>query len=272
MKATILIDNNTKDSLVPEWGLSVWIEQDGHRILLDTGSSETFAKNADALGISLDQADCGVLSHAHYDHSDGLAAFFERNDHAPFYLRKGAGENCYRKKNKIFYHYIGIHKGYLKEFASRIRYADGDVELFPGITLLPHKTPGLEEAGRRAKMYVRRGFRWIPDDFSHEQSLVVDTRDGLVVFNSCSHGGADTIIRETEAAWPGKRIAALIGGLHLFRSSDEMVRALAKRVRETEIGSIYTGHCTGERAMAILQEELGDRVQSLYTGMEITIG
>ena len=27
MKATILIDNNTKDSLVPEWGLSVWIMQ-----------------------------------------------------------------------------------------------------------------------------------------------------------------------------------------------------------------------------------------------------
>lgn len=52
------------------------------------------------------------------------------------------------------------------------------------------------------------------DDFSHEQSLVLDTKEGLVIFNSCSHGGADVIIREAEAAFPGKQIYGLIGGFH----------------------------------------------------------
>ena len=103
--------------------------------------------------------------------------------------------------------------------------------------------------------------------------LVVETADGLAVFNSCSHAGADCIIREVRAAWPETPIAALIGGLHLFRSSDEVVRAFAGRVRETGIKTIYTGHCTGDRALAILKEELGDGcVRPFETGMVIAVG
>ncbi|MBP3926423.1 MAG: MBL fold metallo-hydrolase, partial [Clostridium sp.] len=79
------------------------------------------------------------------------------------------------------------------------------------------------------------------------------------------------IIRETEQTWPGKKIYALVGGLHLFRSSDEEVRALAVRVKDLGIEKIYTGHCTGARAMELLEEELGDVVEQIYTGMEIQI-
>ncbi len=271
MVATILVDNNAGEGLLPEWGLSIHIEHNGHQILLDTGSSGKFAQNAGSLDIDLSAVECGVLSHAHYDHSDGLEAFFAVNTDAPFYVRESAGENCYRK-NKILYHYIGIHRGYLSRFRERIRYVEGKREILPGVTLLPHMTPGLEEIGRRARMYVRKGIIFRPDSFSHEQSLVVDTADGLVVFNSCSHGGADNIIRETEESWPDKKIKALVGGLHLFRSSDETVRALAERVKETGIEKIYTGHCTGERAFSILKEELGDRVEPILTGLQIRLG
>ena len=271
MIATILIDNNTKNELLPEWGLSAYIEHEGHKVLLDTGASEKFAANAKSLGLNLAEAECGVLSHAHYDHSDGMEAFFRENPTAPFYLRESAGENCYRK-NTILYHYIGIHKGYLKRYKDRIIYVKGDREILPGITLVPHKTPNLEKIGKGAGMYVRRGLLWSPDAFAHEQSLVVDTKEGLVVFNSCSHGGADHIIQEIQKTWPDKSIAALVGGLHLFRSSDEKVHALAERVKATGIRKIYTGHCTGERAFGILREELGDCIEPLYTGLEIRIG
>ena len=124
MKAVILVDNLTKGMLKKEWGLSVYIEHDGRRILLDTGASGAFAENAEALGISLEKVDAGVLSHAHYDHADGMAEFFARNETAPFYLRKGAGEDCYSRK-WIFHRYIGIHRGFLSRFRDRIRYAGG---------------------------------------------------------------------------------------------------------------------------------------------------
>ena len=37
MKATVLIDNLTKDALKKEWGLAIYIEYGERRILLDTG-------------------------------------------------------------------------------------------------------------------------------------------------------------------------------------------------------------------------------------------
>lgn len=270
MKATILIDNITKGALSAEWGLSVYIEYGGHKFLLDTGASGKFSQNAEKLGCSLEQAEFGILSHAHYDHADGMAVFFERNKKAPFYLRAGSAENCYGKR-WIFHKYIGIPRGSLKKYKDRIVYAEGDYEIIPGVRLLPHKPSDLKEIARRNNLYVKQNGKYLLDSFSHEQSLVLDTEKGLVIFNSCSHGGADNIINEVSEAYPAKKIYALIGGFHLFRTSEEGVRDLAERIRETGIEKIYTGHCTGESAFRVLKEELGDRVCQIYTGLEINI-
>lgn len=271
MLAKILIDNQSKNGLVCEWGLAVYLEYEGHRLLLDTGTTGVFVKNAESMGVSLEDVEYGVLSHAHYDHSDGMEAFFEKNRTAKFYLRKEAGENCYGKR-WIFYKYAGIAKGLLEKYRDRIVYVDGTFELVPGVWLLPHTTPGLERIGKRAGLYVKKGRKLVPDSFAHEQSFVLSTKAGLVIFNSCSHGGADNIIREVSEAFPERDICALIGGLHLYRSTEEDVRALAGRIRETGIKKVITGHCTGERAFRLLKEELGDTVEGLYTGMEFEIG
>ena len=249
--------------------MAVHIQYQGHNILLDAGTTHIFAENADSMGIDLDQVEFGVLSHAHFDHSDGLDAFFERNTDAKFYLRKSCQENCYSKKGGTELSYIGIKEGYLERFADRFAYVEDELEVIPGVTLLPHKTEGLDQVGEHAGMYVKIRGKFQPDAFDHEQSLVFDTDRGLVVFNSCSHGGADNIIREVQNRWPDKNILAYIGGLHLFRSSDEEVYAFAKRVKETGIQCIYTGHCTGEKQMEILKAELGDVIHELYTGLEI---
>jgi len=120
-------------------------------------------------------------------------------------------------------------------------------------------------------LYVRRWMRMRPDNFSHEQSLVFETERGLVIFNSCSHAGPDNIIAEVRAAFPGRKIYALIGGLHLYKLTDDEVRGLAERIRETGIELVCTGHCTGDRGYEVLREELGAGVQQLFTGMEIEV-
>ncbi len=267
MIAKILVDNNTRDELKAEWGLAVHIEYEGHQILLDAGTTHLFAENADMMGVDLNQVEFGVLSHAHYDHSDGLDKFFERNDHAKIYIRKSCAENCYSLKGGTEKNYIGIKEGYLERFADRFEYLEGDVEVIPGVFMIPHKTKGLDQVGAHAGMFVKIRGQFQPDSFDHEQSLVFETDKGLIIFNSCSHGGADNIIKEILATWPEKHIHAYIGGLHLFRSSDEEVLALAKGIKETGIQHIYTGHCTGDRAMELLREELGDVIQELYTGL-----
>ncbi len=270
MKATFLVDNIANDELRGEWGLSVYIEYGEKKVLLDVGASDLFFDNANVLGIDLEQLDYAVLSHAHYDHADGMRIFFAHNTKTKFYIQKGCKENCYAKK-WIFHKYIGIPKGILEEDKDRFVYASADYILSDGLYLIPHKTKGLSEIGKRECMYRKENGTWVPDDFVHEQSLVVDTAKGLVIFNSCSHGGADNIINEVAATFPDKKVYALIGGFHLFNKSEDTVRAFAKRVKETGIECIYTGHCTGKRAYRILKSELGDVVHQISTGLQIEL-
>lgn len=266
MRATVIVDNIENDGIKGEWGLCIYIEYNGKKILLDTGASGLFVENADKLGLSLKEVDYAVLSHAHYDHSDGMKDFFQINKKAKCYLREECQGNCYAKK-WIFRKYIGIEKGILEKYQHRLIYVSGDYPLTDGVSLIPHKTPGLSEVGRREKMYRKDGKKWHPDDFSHEQSLVFDTPKGIVIFNSCSHGGADNIIREVMESFPEKKALALVGGFHLSNKSEAFVRNLAKGIKETGIMFVYTGHCTGKRAYEILREELGNRAVQLMTGL-----
>lgn len=268
MKATVLIDNIAKDSLKSEWGLSVFIHHGDTRILLDTGAGGNFALNADKLGIPLKKVDYGVLSHAHYDHADGMDKFFALNSRAKFFVSSNCKENCYGKR-WIFSKYIGIKKGILEEYKDRIVYVKGDKVVSDGVRILSHKTKGLEERGKKDGLCIKENKKLRPDNFSHEQSLVVDTDSGLVIFNSCCHGGADTVISEVQKSFPNKKIYALVGGFHLYKSSDDEVRALADRIRKTGIEKIYTGHCTGAKAFEILKAELGDKAEQLHVGLVI---
>ena len=160
-----------------------------------------------------------------------------------------------------------VSQAVVERFGDRMTFVEGDFSPSEGVWLIPHKTPGLAAYGEADEMYIARGGKLEPDDYAHEQSLVIETDQGLVIFNSCSHGGADNIIREVGKTFPGKRLLALVGGFHLFRRTDGEVRALARRIRDTGVGAVYTGHCTGTRALEVLAEELGSLVHPFHTGL-----
>ncbi|MBQ6874520.1 MAG: MBL fold metallo-hydrolase [Clostridia bacterium] len=268
MKVKVLTDNIAKNDLKGEWGLSVYAEYEGKKFLLDTGAGKHFAENAEHMDVDLADIDFGILSHAHYDHSDGMGKFFDINSKARFFLRKECAENCYGRK-LIFNKYIGIHKGYLESYRDRLVFVSNDTELIPGVFLVGHKTPDLHLIGKKAGMYRKNNGKWCIDDFSHEQSLVFDTDKGLVIFNSCSHGGVDNIINEVSATFPDKHIYAVFGGFHLYNSSQEDVMTLAERIENTGIEKVYTGHCTGDKAFKLLKARLGEKAEQIYAGMEL---
>lgn len=268
MKVTIIVDNIEHEGIPGEWGFCAYIEQNGKKLLLDTGASNLFAENAKKLNISLEDVDIAVLSHAHYDHANGMEKFFEINHKAKFYLQKGCGENCYFKK-WFAKKYIGIPKGITTKYQDRIQYVSGVYQAAEGIYLVSHSTPHLERIGKREMMYQKTKIGFRPDNFCHEQSLVLETDDGLVIFNSCSHGGVVNIINEVKAAFPEKKIKALIGGFHIFNHPEAEIRELAKLIKETGIERICTGHCSKERGYKILKEELGDMADQFHVGLEL---
>ena len=265
LKMTVLIDNIAPEGLLSEWGLSILIEADGRKLLLDAGASGQFAQNAARLSLELSEVELGILSHAHFDHADGMEAFFACNDRAQFLLRQGCRENCFGVKDGVF-RYNGIRRGTLERFADRIRFVSGVYPVAEGIWLLPHRAADYSSLARRNELFVVENDRRRPDDFAHEQSLVVETKKGLVVFNSCSHTGVKNCLADLREMLGERKIYAYVGGLHLYKLTDEELSALAGELASSGVSQILTGHCTGEHACAFLRQRLGDQIRQFSAG------
>ena len=74
MKLTVLVDNNTyiDQYYLGDPAVCYDIEDGETRLLLDTGYSDVYIRNAKALGIDLAQVSVIALSHGHNDHTRGL--------------------------------------------------------------------------------------------------------------------------------------------------------------------------------------------------------
>jgi 7,8-dihydropterin-6-yl-methyl-4-(beta-D-ribofuranosyl)aminobenzene 5'-phosphate synthase len=106
-----------------------------------------------------------------------------------------------------------------------------------------------------------------PDPFRDELALLLETKTGHVVVSGCSHRGIGNIIKKARDRVGS--VAGVIGGFHLHKESDDTIRAMAEAFRG--IPRIFAGHCTGGRALEILEGELGQGVVPLTTGLQIEI-
>ena len=267
MKVAVLMENTAQEGcgLVPEHGLSLYIEYRGKRLLLDGGASGRFADNAQKLGVDLADVDLGVLSHGHYDHADGLRRFFQLNQRAKVYVRPQAG-GPYFSMTEEGPKFIGVHRDIWEGARERLVPVPGPMELLEGGWLLPDGPKDPAFMGKASNLVCKRGEDdFVPDDFSHEQSLVLEGERGLVVFNSCSHGGIVNIVRGVLDQLPGKRVHAVVGGLHMYAKggtgmncSPEYVQSVADALKALGVERILTGHCTGQPALERLVPAVRD--------------
>ena len=280
MKITVLIENTApSQELAAEHGLSLGIEYRGGYYLLDTGSSGAFALNAERLRFPLDKVGACFLSHGHYDHAGGLSAFFDRNAQAVVYAMKGACDTFYSGDGEKR-HPIGIPGPVLQRLSGRISTVKELTQCCPGIWLLPHSTPGLESVGAAKKLYREVDGGVKPDDFSHEMTVVFETERGLLLFNSCCHGGLQTVLEEAARAFPGQKLYGFVGGLHMKGSRNgqeictftrEELQAVADAAAARDLEAVYTGHCTGGVAYALLDPVMGQRLHGMTTGQTILL-
>lgn len=270
MKFTTLMENTAcREDLCAAHGLSLYIETPNHKILFDMGPSAQFAENAAALGVDLAEVELAFLSHGHFDHSGGLEAFLEKNTTAPVYLHKTAFGPYFAGTGEER-RYIGIDQA-LHRYDTRFVGTDGifrmddELTLFSGVpdefgameasaTLCFEKEPGVD----------------VPDDFRHEQNLLITAEGKAVLVSGCAHRGIVNIIRKAETLL-GRRLDAVISGFHLFqlKEGDEASDELIKRTAEALLPGdtvYYTGHCTGDYAFEALKAILGPRLYRLSGG------
>ena len=280
MKITTLIENTLDESapgLKPEHGVSLLIEHRGTKILFDTGTSGRFSANAEALGIDLARVDCAVLSHAHFDHGGGLARFLELNATAPVVLLSRARRETYAKI-LFLKKFIGIDRALFDAHPARFRFFDDSLEIAPGISVMACTVREEHRPSGNRMLLAREGGSYVPDPFDHELIMVADDDDGAVVFTGCSHNGVLNMIASVYRRHPGIRIKAVFGGFHLMNpvskkmsEKPETVESIAAKLKSLPVGMIYTGHCTGDEAFALLKKGLGDRLAPFRTGMRVEV-
>lgn len=257
MKIYALLENISHDeSLACEHGLSLYIEADGKKILFDTGASDLFAINAEKMGIDLKAVDFAVISHGHYDHGGGLKKFIELNETAPIYISDKGFDQYYSGTDFN----VSIPEGLAGN--ERFVLTSAPIKLSENITLLNCNE-------RQAKYYADTyglnklvNGEFIPDDFLHEQYLIIEENGKRIVISGCSHKGILNIME-----WLQPDI--LVGGFHFFRlttaGEDALTLDKSANILNQHNATYYTCHCTGVEQYEYLKAQM-PKLNYLATG------
>lgn len=256
MRVTVLMENAADaPGFAAEHGLSLWIETAGRRILFDMGASDAFAENAARLGIRLEDADWAVISHGHNDHGGGLRRFLLENSHAPVYVSRFAFEPHGNARG------ADISLDPQLRSSPRIRFVDGGACLADGLELTSCR--GCEPSFFADNFGLTACGE--PDDFRHEQYLIVTENGRRIVFSGCAHRGAVNIAR-----WLKPDV--LVGGFHFHRvdPASQLLRDAAGALLATG-ADFWTGHCTGQAQYTVLKEKMGARLHELHAGRTVRL-
>lgn len=276
MRITVLVENTGPSEFKIEHGLSLYIEFNDKKYLLDAGPSDSFFKNAHALSIDLGRVDKAVLSHGHYDHGDGFMVFLNQYKDKVVYGAKNIFDDYYSGSGGSV-HYIGLSSK-LKQMKNRFNTISKDTKIDEKIYLILDDVSNTKEIGVQKKLYKKVNDVLQPDNFDHELSLVFDTPKGLVICNSCSHAGLESIVDNIKKRL-NKPVYAYVGGLHMKSTknhietssfTEEQIQNLCIFI-EKNIQYVLTGHCTGNVSYDLLKKYLKDRIDFLTTGKTIEI-
>ena len=283
LKWTVLSDNRSDDNrLSIEHGLSILLQTtnereqcdaciniaerggarrsqtERHKILLDTGASDVFIRNAEQLGIDLSDVDYVFISHGHSDHAGGLRYFLQHNQKAQVIVSPDAMSGKFFSKRGNL-HSITTEWPEIDE--DRLVLADQTCEILEGLHVIAHIPQTHPMPKGNQNLYVQNANGdYIHDDFRHEQALYVD---GLL-FTGCAHSGLENIL--AACPWP---VHSVIGGFHLLDGQETAgeIKALAQRLKakypETQF---YTSHCTGDNVFEVMKDVMGEQLQTFRCG------
>lgn len=256
MKLSILTDNTAGSKFLAEHGLSYLIEINGEQILLDTGYSDVFIKNAKLLGIDIqNEVKKIVLSHGHWDHGDGLQHLngqtiithpksflkrFRKKDHSPIGLALS--------KQEIAKHFNLIE--------TKNSYKLTENLFFLG------EIPRLNNFESQTTPFELEDYSddFIPDD----SALVAVKNEELIIITGCSHSGICNICEHAKKVTSISKIKAVIGGFHL-KFQNKQTQQTIEYFKQNNIETLLPSHCTDLPALALFYKEF--EIKQVKTGM-----
>jgi len=267
-----LVDNCvlTGSGLWGEHGVSFSIETPTGRLLFDTGQSgDVLVHNATTMGINLSSFDALAISHAHYDHTGGINAFFDgsRRKNLPLYAHSDLFRKRFALGNAVAQS-IGLRQSFedLNKIAD-LRLSAEPIQIFPGIWTSGEIRERPEFIGSSPRHVIQERKEFIPDPYRDDLSLALETPGGIVVVCGCCHAGLLNTLMQTQKVFK-QDIRAVVGGTHLAGVSEESLDrtvALLPLICNG-VPNLYLNHCSGDRAIAFLAQAFPGKVQPCPAG------
>jgi len=262
IKITTLSENTAaRMNLLAEWGLSILVEAEGYKILLDTGQSFSAAHNASTLGIDLSRIDRIVFSHGHLDHTGGLLHILkmvkgkvEVIAHPDIWTLKYVRGPEQREE------YIGVP--FPKEAAETLgaffNLTKEPVWLSENI-VTSGEIPMITEYEKIDPiLYVKENGKLKPDSICDDQALFIKSRKGLIIILGCAHRGVINTIRHAQKLTGVEPVYAVVGGTHLISASSKRIDLTIVELLSFGVQRLGVSHCTGLPVSAILAQRFGE--------------
>ncbi len=245
-------------------GFSAFIETEDGNYLFDTVYGFSIIRNPFVLKKDLTTIKKISLSHGHSDHTGDLPEVsrlrgeVEVLAHPQIFAERIAvtKENDGEKRR-----FVGIpyRRDYLEFSGARFDLKREFYELEDGMFLTGEivRETSFEESDPR--LLAKEDGKWIPDEFLDDQSLVLDTPEGLVIMSGCSHSGMINTINHGMEKTGNEKLYALLGGTHLQFLPPEQLEESIETIKGLNGEHIGVSHCTGMRASVRFAQEFGDR-------------
>lgn len=269
----ILLDRDLKGG----WGESFHITMGDRQVLFDVGyKGKTLMQNIHALGIDVDKIEKVVLSHAHRDHTGGLASFLEARTVAtslPVIAHSNVSEPK-SLKMLIFHFPMGLPKLSQKLLKNAsFQLTKNPVEVLPKLSTTGEIpiAERLEKPGIATRAFHKVNERREWDPSIDDLSLILNAKAGLVIVTGCCHSGLlNTCAKATSLM--NRKIKAIVGGTHMMEYSKKDIEHVGDVLeRNYGIPELFLNHCTGERAIEQLRDRFGsDVVHDCFAGSELT--
>jgi 7,8-dihydropterin-6-yl-methyl-4-(beta-D-ribofuranosyl)aminobenzene 5'-phosphate synthase len=243
-----------------EHGLSILVGlPNGRRWLMDTGTSDVFLRNAGRMGLSLDGLAGIVITHGHDDHTGGLAFYPRLGGAPPVYGHPCVFAKQYEVRKGEPVRVLGMPDRARRYADPAFRPVRGTVELDEDLYLFTDipREPG-SHAPVEGKFFHEDGTG--PCPILEDATLAIRTPRGLVAVFGCAHAGYVNILKAIRRKFPGVRLLAVAGGLHLSGADERVLSDAAAYTDTFRDGgwTLHGGHCTGAKALAYIRERYGD--------------